>query len=107
MIRLPRRRTPQQATTTREAPILLTSAIDGRTHLVSTADLDRTIAERSSRYRTLCGRAVLAAALTAPPGSRCNDCYAPKSGPATTQGVERRERFDQVGDAISPDRSRR
>ena len=91
MIRLLRRRTPtapQAATTPREAPIPLTGATDGRTHLVSTADLDRTIAEQGNRYRTLCGRTVLAAALTAPPGTRCRDCYAPQGGPTTAQPGE-------------------
>jgi hypothetical protein len=86
VIRLPRRRTPPQtAPGPRDAPIPLTSATDGRTHLISTAELDRTIAEQRSRYRTLCGSDVLAAALAAPPGPLCRDCHAPQGGPATVQ----------------------
>lgn len=85
MIRLLRRHRPQAPPAIRDAPIPLTCATDSRTHLVAVADLDRAIAEHSSLYRTLCGRAVLAAALTAPPGPRCRDCYAPEDGPATGQ----------------------
>lgn len=86
MIRLRRRHDrPQPSPPIRDAPIPLTCATDMRTHLVAIADLERAIAERSGHYRTLCGRAVLAAALTAPPGPRCPACYAPERGPATAQ----------------------
>ena len=84
MIRFRRRCNPVQApTTARQAPIQLTSATDGHSHLISSVDLDPTISEHGSLYRTLCGRTVLAAALAAPPGPHCRDCYARRGGPTT------------------------
>ncbi|MGH3566293.1 MAG: hypothetical protein ACRDRH_09720 [Pseudonocardia sp.] len=82
MIRLLRRRIPAgPARTDRDAPIPLTSATDGRTHLISAANLDRTIAEHGSTFRTLCGRTVLAASLAAPPGPRCPGCHSASTAP--------------------------
>lgn len=89
MIRIRRHRPPPSPeigdAPIRDAPVPLTCATDRRTHLVAIADLERAIAERSGHYRTLCGRAVLAAALAAPPGPRCAACYAPKGAPATAR----------------------
>ncbi len=89
MIRRVRRYRPQTPPLIRDAPIPLTCATDMRTHLVAVADLELAIAERSGHYRTLCGRAVLAAALTAPPGPRCPACYAPEGGPGNAQHAGR------------------
>lgn len=52
----------------------MTSALDGRTHTVTTADLERGMVEGVGRYRAACGADVLAASLTARPGARCRGC---------------------------------
>ena len=67
-----------------DAPVTLTSGTDGDSHLISAAELDRTISTQASTYRTLCGRVVLAASLAAPPGPRCPACHGPHTEPATS-----------------------
>jgi hypothetical protein len=82
VIRRLRRRTPPTPPAP-DAPISLTSGIDGHTHLISAADLDRTITTNSTTYRTLCGRTGLPASLVAPPGPRCTACHSPSTEPTT------------------------
>jgi hypothetical protein len=55
---------------------------NGRDPGASNGELDHHVGldpARCGTYRTLCGRAVLAAALTTPPGRRCATCHARES----------------------------
>ncbi|MGH4015936.1 MAG: hypothetical protein ACRDSL_18850 [Pseudonocardiaceae bacterium] len=51
----------------------MTSTVDGRDHLIS-APASVGLAAGHGRSVALCGRLVLAAPLTAPPGPTCFDC---------------------------------
>ncbi len=52
----------------------LTSATDGRTHTVTSAEFDSGAQEGTGHYRAVCGADVLAAALVCAPGPRCPAC---------------------------------
>jgi hypothetical protein len=71
-----RRSGPPSGYVIADAPVPLTSAPDGRTHLINAADHAHAIAHRTGRFTTRCGRTVLPTSLSTPPGPRCRDCHA-------------------------------
>lgn len=76
--RLTRHRSaPRPSYTAPDAPVPLTSAPDGRTHLIDAADHAHAIAHRTGVFTTRCGRSVLATSLTTPPGPHCRACHTP------------------------------
>ena len=52
----------------------VTAADDGLSHRVSQAIYDQAVQAGGGRYRAACGRTVLTAALTTPPGPVCGLC---------------------------------
>jgi hypothetical protein len=63
---------PRRRSSTR--PAVVTSTADGRDHLVSAAAASVGPAAGHGKCVALCGRLVLAASLTVPPGPTCVDC---------------------------------
>ena|GEM_PF-2941231 len=77
--RLGRRRSaPRTSYTARDTSVPLTSATDGRTHLIDDTEHDHAIAHRAGVFTTRCGLRVLPASLATPPGPRCGDCHSPR-----------------------------
>ena len=73
--RLGRRRDTMTGCSAVDTPVPLTSAPDGRTHLIDAADYTHAIAHRTGVFTTRCGRTVLPTSLSTPPGPRCRDCH--------------------------------
>lgn len=55
-------------------PATVTSTVDGRDHLVSASAASVGLAAGHEKSVALCGRLVVAAPLTVPPGPTCFDC---------------------------------
>ena len=52
----------------------LTAVDDGRSHRVHIDAYSATLASGTGRYRTLCGRTVLATSMVTAPGPECRPC---------------------------------
>lgn len=52
----------------------LTAVEDGRSHRVDVDEYGAGLASGSGRYRTKCGRTVLATSMVAAPGPECRAC---------------------------------
>ncbi|MDQ4031021.1 MAG: hypothetical protein M3332_01615 [Actinomycetota bacterium] len=75
---------------TRPTPV--TSAVDGRAHLLSQQAATEGLVAGHGEYTALCGRRVLAAALATPPGPTCLDCETALHRATTTTGTSHRRR---------------
>ena len=59
----------------------LTAVEDGRSHRVTSDAYSDGLTAGTGRYRTLCGRIVLAASMTSAPGPKCRGCGAAPTQP--------------------------